>query len=63
MACFCRLDMRQKHAMPFHLRIKTWVDLVSKNTARHPGSTRATAECNTSDIYSCDKETQVQSAK
>ena len=36
-----------------------WVDLVSKNTARHPGSTRATAECDISDSYSCNKGKQV----
>ena len=28
-ACFCRLDTLQKHAMPLHLRLKTWVGLIS----------------------------------
>ena len=50
---------QQKHAMPLHLRLKTLVNLLSRNTARHPGSTRATAECNISDTYSCDKGTPV----
>ena len=58
-ACFCRLDTLQKHAMPLYLRLKTCVDFVSKNTTRHPGSNRATAECNMSDTYSCDRGTQV----
>ena len=58
-ACCCRSDTGQKHAMPLHLRLKTFVDLLSKKTARHLGSTRATAECNISDIYSCGKGTQL----
>ena len=36
-----------------------WVDLVSKTTARHPGWTRATAECDISVSHSCDKGKQV----
>ena len=60
-ACFCHLNMRQKHGMAFHLRLKTWVDFVSKNAARHPESTKGTAECNNNifDTYSCDEGTQV----
>ena len=42
-----------------HFRVKTPMDLLFKNTAGHPGPTRATGECNISGTYSCDNRTQV----
>ena len=54
-----RLDTAIGMLCRFHFRFKTSADLLSGNTAKVPGSARATGKCNISGTYYQYNETQV----